>query len=513
MVIDNNKKIHIPRSLWFSDIEQPEFPVLTDKQSSDIVVIGGGIVGVTTALLLQEEGYNTILVESRRLACGASGHTSAKITTQHQAKYTELIKKLGKSKATHYVEASQAGAELIKELIKKYNIKCDYQELPAYVYTVEKDNLAQLQKEQAYAAEIGLNYQYKKRIPSLPFAIAGGLELPGQAQFNPVKYIFGLAEAFVKAGGRIYENSRVYKFKLGQSNWVFTPEGLIDTRKIIVATHFPIYDFYSAFPARMYGERSYIVALKPNAPLPKGMFISLERPILSLRTMKYQQQTLILAGGSGHRTGAYKKHKSPYEIIFTNIINYYPKSEIVSQWSAQDYITLDKMPYVGKLAPWRRNVLVATGYAKWGIALGSGSALLLRDLVINDRHHWENVFSPNRLDMLYSFGALLNNGYQYLKHYIGDRISHKTCHMRKIPAGHGGIVNINGRAVGVFHHPDGMFFGIKPYCTHLGCMLHFNRAEMSWDCPCHASRFTYDGRVIESPANRDLEKIDLEGLI
>ncbi|QOR36527.1 FAD-dependent oxidoreductase [Clostridium sp. 'deep sea'] len=510
-MVENLSYLHKSHSLWLSDIERPKFPKLVDKHNADVVVIGGGIVGVTTALLLQEQGYNTILLEARSLASGASGHTSAKITSQHQVKYSEILKEVGLKKTQLYVKASNAGASLIRQLINKYKIECDYQELPAYVYTTNSQHLASLKQEQQAANKAGLNYEFVKNIESLPFKIAGALQLTGQAQFNPVKYIYGLANAFIKLGGHIYENSRVSKISIANPAWAFTRDGLVETNKLVIATHFPIYDFYNGFTARLHGERSYVIAIKPNSPQPKGIFITADRPILSLRTMIYNGEELLLVGGCGHSTGLYQKSVSPYRILMERIKKFYPHAELIATWSAQDYISLDKLPYIGRLVPWYGEALVATGFAKWGMTMGSVSALILANLVKNNEHPFKKVFSPSRADMLYKFMNLMQNGSRFFKHLVISRIKHQTTELSNIAKGDGGIINYNGKAVGVYRDFNGKLHAVKPYCSHLGCMLSFNKAEKSWDCPCHASRFNYDGSVIESPTRINLETIVLKG--
>ena len=373
---------------------------------------------------------------------GVSGATTAKLTSQHGLVYGKLLKKYGSEKARLYWQANQHALTALAELAQQAN--CDFQSQCSYLYAT--DNISKLEAEMAAYAQLGIPAQWEESLP-LPFPVAGALKFTGQAQFHPLKLASHLAH-----GLRIYENTKAEAF-LG--NRVQTPNGLISAEKIIVATHFPLWNKHGAYFLKLYQQRSYIIALE-HAPQIAGMYLDCVENGLSIRSAGQY----LLLGGGGHRTG---KQGLGWKLPESVAKKFYPQANIAARWATQDCMSLDGMPYIGTYSSSTPDLLVATGFQKWGMSSAMMAAMILTDLVRDRKNPYAALFSPQR-SMLHE--QLLRNGMET-------------------------AVSMN--------RPT------SPRCPHLGCALRWNKAEHSWDCSCHGSRFDSDGVVLNNPATDNLK--------
>ena len=430
-------------SLWSSTQSLPRFPALEGHRKTDVLIIGGGITGILCAHFLKEAGVDYTLVEADRICRGVTGNTTAKITAQHGLIYHKLIRRFGAEQARMYLEANRAALEQYRLL--SAHIDCDFEEKDNYVYSI--DSPAKLDQELKALDTLGLTGDFTDRAP-LPFHIAGAVKFPKQGQFHPLKFVSALAK-----GLNIYENTRVLSFD-GRN--MITDQGAITAEKTIVATHFPLFNKHGAYFLKLYQHRSYVLALE-GGPDVDGMYVDEADDGLSFRNYK----GMLLLGGGGHRTGKSGDGWAEPDSFFRL---HYPDAREVFRWAAQDCMSLDGVPYIGRYAKSTPNLYVATGFNKWGMTSSMAAAMMLRDMVQEKESPFAPVFSPSRT---------------ILRPQLAVNAAEAVSHLLTLS---------------------------RPRCPHMGCALKWNPQEHSWDCPCHGSRFSEEGKVLDNPANVDLRR-------
>ncbi len=419
----------------------PRFPRLRGEVRADVLVIGGGLTGLLCARELAQAGAQVLLVEADHICGGTTKGTTAKITSQHGLLYHKLIRRFGTEKAGLYLAANQAALEKYRTLCR--DIDCGFQEKDAYVYSL--DNRKKLEQEVSALESLGFPAELTER-PPLPLSAVGAVRFPNQAQFNPLPFAAAMAKDL-----RIYEHSPV--LELGPHT-ARTAEGMIRAENIIIATHFPILNKHGAYFLKMYQRRSYVLALE-NAPDVDGMYLDEAEDGLSFRNA----QNLLLLGGGGHRTG---RRGGGWAALEDFAKRSYPQAKILCRWAAQDCMTLDQIPYIGPYAKGTEGLYTATGFNKWGMTSAMAAAGILADAVLGRENPYAALFSPSR---------------SMLRPQLAANAAEATLSLLKPTA---------------------------PRCPHMGCALTWNRREHSWDCPCHGSRFTETGVLLEGPATGDL---------
>ena len=427
-------------SLWTQTVKLPRFEALTTDIKTDVLIIGGGMAGILCAYQLARAGVDYILVEADQLCGGITKDTTAKITSQHGLIYDKLIRRFGTEKAGLYLEANQRALEQYRALCRE--IDCDFVEQDSFVY--ELDDRRKIDKELAALDKLGFAAESAAKLP-LPFAVSGAARFAQQAQFHPLKFAAAIAK-----GLRIFEHTKVLELAPGKA---ITTGGMVSAQKVIIATHFPMLNKHGAYFLKLYQHRSYVLALK-NAPRMEGMYVDEAKNGLSFRSYG----DLLLLGGGSHRTG---KKGGAWRELESFAEKYYPKAQIAARWATQDCMTLDDVPYIGQYAGSTPELYVATGFCKWGMTSSMVAAMLLADLVQGRENPYAQVFDPSRT---------------ILRPQLAVNIAEST-------------LNLLTPTV--------------PRCPHLGCALKYNPAERSWDCPCHGSRFSEDGRLIDNPATDD----------
>ncbi len=430
-------------SIWIKDTTLPHFNPLNTNIKTDVLILGGGISGILCAYFLQKKGIDYILVEGQTICSGITKNTTAKITSQHGLIYHKLLKTIGLEKTQLYLEANQNAVKKYFELCK--NIDCDFEKKPSYVYSC--NNRKKLEKEADALTKIGFPFHFAET-PSLPFPTVGAICFEDQAQFHPLKFISQIAQNL-----NIYEHTFVKELT---ENLAITNQGNISYQHLIVTTHFPIDNKHGLYFLKMYQHRSYVIALKHAAQL-NGMYIDEAKQGLSFRNYK----DFLLIGGGSHRSG---KKGGNWQELRTFAKKYYPLAVETFHWATQDCMTLDQVPYIGLYSKNMSQCYVATGFQKWGMTTSMLSAILLSDLLAGGENSYTSVFRPSRTILrpqlfLNSWEAITN------------------------------LLTIS-----------------KKRCPHLGCALKWNPAEHSWDCPCHGSRFTEDGILLDNPANGNLKQ-------
>ncbi len=448
-----------------------EFDSLEDSIETEICIIGAGLTGLLTAYYLSKEGKKVVVLEKDRICSHTSVGTTGKVTSQHGIIYKYLKESQGKDFAKKYFEANQRAIENMKKIIADENIKCDFEEKSAYVYTQSEKDLQKIKDEVKVSKDIGIEAEFVNSI-DLPFDVLGAIEFKNQAQFHPLKYAYGLSEAIEKNDGKIFENSKVVDVvKKDEEYIVQTENGEVNTKFVIVATRYPIITFPGYYFIKMYQSTSYamIFDVGPNFNT-NGMFINSENPQNSFRSVEYNGKNLLLAVGYDHKTGS-EIIGNPYEYLKSRVRKIFPNAEEIKRWCAEDCISLDKIPYIGDFSKVMDNVYVATGFNKWGITSSNVAANIIKDKILNIENKYEDIFRSSRLEI----------------------IKNKDEAMNMLKESAEGIVVKRLKTVST------------PTCTHLGCKLSWNEIEQTWDCLCHGSRFTKEGEVIETPAIENLE--------
>ena len=427
-------------SVWTQTAQLPSFAPLRGDIKTDVLIIGGGLAGILCAARLAQAGVDYVLVEADAICSGITKNTTAKITSQHGLIYDGLIRSMGAEKAQLYLEANQKALEQYRKWCR--NIDCGFEEQDAFVYAL--DDRQKIDRELEALQRLHFRASFARELP-LPFPVAGAVRFPRQAQFHPLKFVAGIAGDL-----RIHEHTKVCHLMRGRA---VTDGGTIAAKKIIVTTHFPMLNKHGGYFMKLYQHRSYVLALK-GAPGFDGMYVDEEEKGMSFR---HDRDVLLLGGGS-HRSG---KQGGNWRELERFAKRHYPQGEIIARWATQDCMTLDHVPYIGQYARNTPDLFVATGFNKWGMTSSMVAADILTDLVQGRQNPYAGVFAPSR---------------SILHPQLFINAAETTLNLLMPTA---------------------------PRCPHMGCALRYNKAEHSWDCPCHGSRFAEDGTLIDNPATDD----------
>lgn len=493
-------------SIWVSTTDSSAtFPPLPGDADFDVVVAGGGITGLTAALLLKRRGRKVALIESDRIASGVTGYTTAKVTSLHSLVYAQLTKDFGRDNALLYAEANQAAIQKIAGLIEELEIDCDHAPQPAFTYTESQDLASDIQNEVEAALALGLPATLVQET-DLPYAVKAAIRFDDQALFHPRKYCVGLATAIDGDGSAVFETTTFLDVDKGDRLEVKTDKGSIRADHLIIATQIPTFD-KGLFFGRTIPERSYVLAVRIAGKAPHGMYISIDTPSRSVRPHPALGDDLVIIGGENHRVGEEPDTEKRYEALEAWARSRFDVSKIESRWSAQDYMPADGVPFVGANGPNEDRIFVATGFKKWGMTNGTAAAMILADRITGIENPWAKFFDSTRLDVLKSAKEVIKQSADSVKHLLGDRLrTIKVPSAETLGNGEGALVELDGEKVAAYRDQSGALKAVSPTCTHMGCLVSFNGAEKTWDCPCHGSRFDLDGTVIQGPAVKDLER-------
>ncbi len=430
------------KSIW-NDIKKPEFDTLSGDIKTDVLIIGGGLCGILCAYMLKNAGIDCILAEADKICGGITNNTTAKITIQHGAVYNKIIKKYGVEMAQLYYKSQKDSFDMLIKLASLTG--ADLKMCNSFVYSVNDREV--IEKETEALNKIGCDAEFLSDT-ELPFRVEGAVKIKNQANFHPLKFAYATAKQL-----KIYENTKILEIK---SNTAITNNGKISAKKIIVATHFPFINKHGGYFLKMYQHRSYVLALS-DAQIMKDMYVDEEKNGLSFRSYG----DLLLLGGGSHRTG---NQGGNWQELWRFKEKYYPDAKEFKRWATQDCMSLDSIPYIGRYSKSTPDLYVATGFNKWGMTSSMLSAMILKDMICKERNEYEDVYFPQR-NMLHP-----------------------------------------QLAVNMFESVKNLVTPTAPRCPHMGCALKYNRQERSWDCPCHGSRFDENGKLINNPALKDMDK-------
>lgn len=495
-------------SLWLKDNILHEFPSLKSDISTPICIVGAGITGITTAYILSQLGVDVVLIDSGIPINLTSGNTTAKFTFQHGIIYSKIIDKYGLDEALLYYESQVEAMQYVKKLIVDYDIQCDFNNTYSMIYAETQKELDEIKEE--FEAYKKLNIPCEL-IYDLPYGIPGigGLKVNNQFNLNPVKYLSFILDKLIDNGVEIYQNTNAVDIEENDNgNIIITEDGYkITSKKIIITTGYPFFDGGGLYFTRLAPYRSYLVAF-PSDIQDSAMLISNSQSPYSIRFSNTDGTNYLLVGGKGHKVGQEESAMDSYNQLIDFGRKYFNLTDPSYRWSAQDYESLDKIPYVGNITSKNDNILVATGFRKWGMTNGTSAAILISNLIAGEDSKFEELFNPSRSEMLKSTGKFMKENLNVAKELIKGKILPDEIKLEDIKNDEGGIIKHNGKRVGAYRDNNGTLFLVDSTCTHLGCELEYNNGERSFDCPCHGSRFTYEGKVIEGAATLDLERID-----
>ncbi|MFZ5974951.1 MAG: FAD-dependent oxidoreductase [Bacillota bacterium] len=487
----------------------PDFPPLQGDHRCEVAIVGGGLTGITLAMLLTQQGIDTAVLEADTIGSGTTGRTTAKVTVQHGLKYHKLIDSVGTENARLYAAANQMGFEQIAQFVGTLHIDCDFTRTMAHVYAEENEQVKEIEKEMRAMDMLNMEASFIDET-SLPFPVEAAIAMDNQAYFHPLKYLYSLVKHLRdNTGCAIYEHSKVTLVERGNKVALHTGSGTMRADTVVLATNYPVMDMPGFYFTRLHQERSYILcADAPDLDI-GGMYINAGKPVHSFRTHFDGNGNLLLVGGYGHKTGQQNGLNS-----YQKLSNFLKRkfdgkhSGLVTQWSAQDTMTLDDIPYTGTLSKETPNIYIATGYDKWGMTNSAASALMIANEITGNDHPIRNcarLFSPHRFTPGASAKSFLVQSLDIIKEFTIGNLSIPFGNLNDVPRGEGKIMGVDSSATAVYRNEKDEVFVYNAHCTHMKCPLTYNAQEKSFDCPCHGSRFGMDGEVLEGPASKPLE--------
>jgi len=491
-------------SIWLDTTAQTDYPSLGGDLHTDVAIIGGGIAGLMAAYFLAKNGRKVVVLESERIAAGTTGHTTAKITAAHGLIYNYLLKKFGNAKARIYADANQQAIEEFAAIIKELGIDCDFKRMPAYTYSINEEGIGPIKAEVKAAKSLGLPVSYTNQL-SLPYPVAGAIKYENQAQFHPRKFLLALADWMAQNGVKIYEKTRVVK--IDKDKTIQTNKGKVSADKIIVASNYPVFDPNSYF-ARLSARQSFSLAVELDGPVPQGMFYSTEKEFHSMRPQRWQDKELLLVGGELYRTGSDPDTGQRYQNLASWAKEHFPLKEIHYHWTTSDSESGDRVPLIGRMSKNNPDYFVITGFNGWGMTHSVIAGLIIKEEIMGKIHPWSRLYSPSRISSLLTFKGI-GRDIGAISTFIKGKVEKKEGAVEDIAKDEAKVVEINGVKAAIYRDEKGIIHAVSAVCTHMGCTVGWNTAEKTWDCPCHGSRYSLDGKVIHGPAMRDLKKLEL----
>ena len=494
------------RSLWIDTSSSPDFPKLQGRVAVDVVVVGGGITGLTTAYLLKKTGCRVAVVDQRSIGGGETAHTTAHVTFVTDARLHELATRLGKRQAQALWDAGHVAMKQIDDIAQELEIDCELRRAPGYLFAaVDKDTKKEreaLQRDAELASEFGFDADF---IESDPLFHRPAVRFPNQLKFHPLKYVYALAKALPGDGSHVFSRTSGSDID-GEKHELHTDAGVISYQALVAATHVPIQGARGTFGAALFQTKlaaysTYALEAVVDS-VAESLFWDTNDPYLYFRFDRRGEACSVIIGGEDHKTGQEEETEARYERLEKILKKNFPSAKPKHRWSGQVIETPDGLPYIGEVSD---RQFLATGFSGNGMTLGTFSAMLIRDLITGKSDPWNGLFAPNRKSIAGTWDYVLENK-DFPAYFIKDWISSAVP-----PAGlrrcEGQVTKIDGKKRAVYCDEHGKRTVLSPICPHMGCIVAWNGAEKTWDCPCHGSRFTATGEVIAGPAESNLEQM------
>ncbi|WMJ72453.1 FAD-dependent oxidoreductase [Cytophagaceae bacterium ABcell3] len=491
-------------SIWLDKArKQKDYPSLQGEGKCEVAVIGGGITGLSTAYNLSQQGKNVTVLEASKIGNGSTGLSSCHLNTDIDTKYKNLYTDFDTEIIELVAESRVAGIQTIEDNIRREGIKCGFKRIPGFYYTDIQEHAQDIEEEYEHLKKTILDVSIKENAP-LPFETYKAIKHENQAWFNAQEYLHGLAEAIDKSGSKIYEHSRVIHIEEKDDYFIITTEeGKLKAEKLVLATHLPI--FFNVLQTVSAPYRSYVVAARvEKGSIPEGLFWDTAEPYHYIRSCHSESHDYLIVGGEDHKTGHLENAHEQYAKLEHYVKSHFKVEEIEYKWSAQYYEPADGLPYIGK-SPFSKKTFVATGFSGDGLVYGTIAARIIADLIAGKDNKWLYAYDASRFTPAASAYDFIRENADAAKHFIADRVDNDET-TAELYSGEGKILEIDGEKLAVSRDESGELNAVSPVCTHLKCIVNWNKAEKSWDCPCHGSRFDGKGEIICGPAVKNLEK-------
>jgi glycine/D-amino acid oxidase-like deaminating enzyme/nitrite reductase/ring-hydroxylating ferredoxin subunit len=488
------------RSFWIETANVQHFPQLTGNVEVDVAIIGGGLVGVTTARFLKDAGLKVAVLEARRVGQQVTGKSTAKLTSQHRLSYQALVKSFGKDRARLYADAQETALACMLQFDQQYRLEADIQRAPAFVYTRDQAFTAQLEKEVEIARELGLPASLVTNT-ELPFDVLLAMRWDNQAKIHPVKYVAGLAATLPGDGSSVFENSRVTEW---EPTKVTTQQGSVKARHVVMATHLPLGQV-GLYYTMAHPKAEPVIVAQIGREL-DGMYISAEQPTRSVRTYRKDGEVFAVAAGSHFKPGHTEEEEEQIKGLETWLAQTFDAAPAQYRWINEDYTSIDGAPFVGwSSSRDTERYLVATGFGGWGISNSTAAAMIIRDLVLGRESPWLALFDATRIKPVAGAKEFVKENVKVAADLVGGYLSRKLRSFDELQPGQAAILKLD-EYIAAFRDDSGALHAISAVCTHMGCNVGWNALDRTWDCPCHGSRFALSGEVIHGPAVTPLER-------
>ncbi len=495
-------KLFHPETYWDRTAHASNFPQLSGDIEVDVAIIGGGIVGVSTARALKDLGRTVAIVEALCVGKGVTGRSTAKVTSLQRLKYQTLERKFGEGGARLYADAQQLGLRKIVEYVDTYEIDCDLEAKTAYTYASEERNVSSIEKEVEAASRLGLRVELVRET-DLPFDVKAAICLHDQAQFHPSNYVIGLAGTVPGNGSYVFENSAVTDW---EPRAVKTAGGRVRAKHVVMATNLPLGQV-GVYYARAYPKAEPVVAAKVNRPF-HGMYINVETPSRSFRTHTAPDGSIYgIAVGGPFKPGDTDAEREGFKEIERWLLQEFDAEPVDCRWVNEDYTSMDQAPFIGWSSSPKDGYLVATGFGAWGITSGTAAGLALADLASGRNNQLAEIFRARRVKPIAGAALFLKGTAEVAAHLVGGYLIPKPKSLAELPRGKAAVMKLNGENVAAFRDENGVVHAVSAACSHMGCLLGWNETDRTWDCPCHGSRFGFGGAVLHGPAISPLKPI------
>lgn len=487
------------RTYWNATAEPTDFPRLSGDVHVDIAIVGGGIVGISTARLLKDKGLTVAVIEARRVGRQVTGKSTAKVSSQHSLIYHTLEQKFGEQRARLYAEAQQTAIRKIEQLASAHGIDCDLEGKAAYTYTRDPKHVSEIEQEVEVARRLGLPATLVRET-GLPFDVLAAIRFDGQAQFHPIKYVAGLARTIPGDGSHVFENSRAVDW---EPTRVVTDHGSLRARHVVMATHLPLGQI-GGYYARAYPQAEPVIAA-PIQRVPDGMYIGIERSEHSIRVHRNAGGKVYgIVAGTSFKPGHTDEERQYLGEIERWLTENFDAGPIEYRWVNEDYSSMDSAPFIGWSSSPGESYLVATGFNAWGISNGTAASMILAELATGGEHRWTEIFDATRVKPISGGAKFMKENLDVAAHLVSGYLSRRPKSYDELAPGDAVIMEVAGKRVAAFKDEQGTVHAVSAVCTHMGCVVGWNETDRTWDCPCHGSRFELSGEVIHGPATRPL---------
>lgn len=497
-----------PQSFWHATADTPvEYPPLAGDVHADVAIIGAGITGLTAATHLKRAGQKVVVLEAGRVGSGTTGGTSAHLDMLTDSELREVVRDFGESQTRTCVDALREAIDLIESWSREFAIDCDFRRIPVFYYTEDPERYQSLHEECETACRLGLQAEIEVPVP-LPFPNLGGFRVEQQARFHPLHYVRGLARQFHGGDCAIYEGTRAEPPKNGDPCTIQTNGGTVRARDVVLATHSPFLGI-SELDTRVAPYQSYVIGVRLRDSFPDALYWDDDDPYHYTRRASSTDEHLWIIGGADHKTGQTEDTRSHFADLEEYARGRFDVEAVEFKWSAEFFEPSDGLPYIGRV-PFHDHLYVGTGYSGSGLSFGTVAGTVIAELILGGKPPVADVLTPSRIKPVASAGEFISQNLNVAKHFVKDRFTgEKIESLEAIARGEGRLVTYQRKQLAVFRDEQGVLHMLSPVCTHAGCIVNWNSAEQTWDCPCHGGRYAANGERIYGPPPHDLAREDV----